>query len=246
MDKQLTLAETYFGANRKHIALLIDPDKHSLHSIGHLLDVAEALPIDFYFIGGSLLSKPLSPILQAIKARSARRTVLFPGNNLQVDAQADALLFLSLISGRNPEFLIGQHVHAAPMVYQSGLDVIPTGYVLIDGGAVSSVEYISNTRPIPANKPQIAVATCLAGQYLGLQAIYLEAGSGAANPVPPQLIAEVAQQVHLPLIVGGGIRSVAQAQAAFAAGASTIVLGTVAEKSLLLLQEICNSLADWH
>ncbi|MEN9443181.1 MAG: hypothetical protein RIS47_71 [Bacteroidota bacterium] len=239
MDKSVNIAQNYFGS--KSLALLIDPDKHTTSSLNTLLQEIKDWPIDLIFVGGSILAKPISPVIAQIKSITTKKVVLFPGNTLQIDNQADAILFLSLLSGRNPEFLIGQHVHAAPILYHSEIDIIPTAYILIDGGAVSSVEYISNTKPIPANKPDIAVATALAGKYLGMKTIYLEAGSGAQQSVSPHTVAAVKQHTQLPLIVGGGIRTLQQAEQIYAAGADCIVVGTAAEKSLLQLHEICTA-----
>ena len=172
--------------------------------------------------------------------------ILFPGNNYQLCEEADALLLLSLISGRNPEYLIGQHVVAAPLIKESGIEAIPTGYLLIDGGKISTTSYITQTVPIPADKPDVAVATALAGEQLGLKLIYLEAGSGAANPVSAEMISAVKKNVSLPLIVGGGIRSGAQAEAACQAGADIIVVGNILEKAPELLMELSLAVHGTH
>jgi putative glycerol-1-phosphate prenyltransferase len=163
--------------------------------------------------------------------------VLFPGSVTQLSAHVDAVLFLSLISGRNPELLIGQHVVAAPRIKALQLEAVPTGYLLIDGGKPTTASYISNTQPIPANKAGIAAATALAGELLGLRCIYIDAGSGAANPVPIEMIRAVREACSLPLIVGGGIRSRAQADAAYAAGADLLVIGTAIEEEPEMIAE---------
>jgi len=160
-----------------------------------------------------------------LKSKTSLPVVLFPGSAMQFAPNADGILFLSLISGRNPDFLIGQHVAVAPTVKQSGVEVIPTGYILIDGGSPTSVQYMSQTMPIPNTKPEIAVATAIAGELLGLKAIYLEAGSGAMVPVPAVLIQAVRKAITIPIIVGGGIRTREQYQSALDAGANLVVVG---------------------
>jgi putative glycerol-1-phosphate prenyltransferase len=181
-------------------------------------------------LGGSLVNQPQSEYyLRLLKSPSDTPVVLFPGSVYQLDGNADALLLLSLISGRNPELLIGHHVTVAGRIKQLGLPTVPTGYLLIDGGRPTSVSYMSGTTPIPADKPAIAAATALAGEQLGLRLIYLDAGSGAANPIPPRLIRAVREEVNLPLVVGGGIRSEEAARNALRAGADLIVVGTALE-----------------
>lgn len=223
----------------KKLALLIDPDKQSEGNLLHLIELAENNRTDFFFIGGSLLiGERFEKIVGSIKAHSQIPVIIFPGNNFQISRQADAILFLSLISGRNPEYLIGQHVVAAPALKKSNIEVIPTGYLLIDGGRISSTSYITQTIPIPNDKPDIAVATALAGEMLGMKLIYLEAGSGAANPVSGEMIRMVKRNISVPLIVGGGIRSGEQAEGICRAGADIIVIGNVLEKEPELLMEI--------
>jgi putative glycerol-1-phosphate prenyltransferase len=164
-----------------------------------------------------------------LKASTEVPVVLFPGSVYQLDGQADGLLLLSLISGRNPEFLIGHHVTVAGRIKRLGLPTVPTGYLLIDGGRPTSVSYMSGTTPIPADKPPIAAATALAGEQLGLKLIYLDAGSGAQNPIPASVIRAVREEVDLPVVVGGGIRSEQAAREALRAGADLIVVGTALE-----------------
>lgn len=168
--------------------------------------------------------------------------ILFPGNVLQVSREAEAILLLSLISGRNPDLLIGQHVIAAPYLKESGLEILPTGYLLIDGGSPTSVSYMSNTIPIPANKPDIARCTAMAGEMLGLRLMYLDAGSGARNPVPEAMIRAVRSEIGVPLIVGGGIRIPEQAMAAVSAGADLIVIGNAVEQSPQLILEMAEAI----
>lgn len=188
--------------------------------------------VDFIFVGGSLVTESnFHSCVEGIAQQTEKPVVLFPGSPDQINEKADALLFLSLISGRNPDLLIGQHVIAAPRLRHSALEVIPTGYMLVESGRLTTALYVSQTLPLPANKPEIAAATALAGQFLGLQLIYLDAGSGADVPISPSTIEAVRKTVSLPIIVGGGIRSVEQAQAAWNAGADVVVVGTALEQN---------------
>lgn len=225
--------------SHKSLAVLVDPDKQTAESLQQLISLAENARVDYFFVGGSLLmDNSFETAISTIKKASSIPVVIFPGNNYQVSSAADAILFLSLISGRNAEYLIGQHVVAAPSVKQSKLEVIPTGYILVDGGRISTTSYITQTVPIPNDKPDIAVATALAGEMLGMKLIYLEAGSGAQNPVSTTLITAVKKSISIPLIVGGGIRSATQAEEACIAGADIIVVGNVLEKTPGLLMDI--------
>lgn len=219
------------SSGRKKLALLIDPDKTDAQGCIRLLErLSDRLP-DYFLVGSSLLCEShLHEVVGTLKAYCQVPVLLFPGHYAHLSGEADGLLLLSLISGRNPDLLIGQHVMAAASIRRSGLDTIPTGYMLIDGGAPTSVSYMSNTLPIPSGKADIAVATAMAGELLGLRCLYLEAGSGALRPVPESLIAKVRQAVDIPLIVGGGIRSVQQAEAALRAGADMLVVGTAIEQ----------------
>mgnify|MGYP001241831433 CR=1 FL=1 len=218
------------ASGSKKLAVLIDPDKTDPGKLPALASLAMQTGVHYFLVGGSLLvNDHLGQCIRTIKDHCDIPVVLFPGNTLQLHADADAILLLSLISGRNAEFLIGKHVVAAPWLRQSALEILPTGYMLIDGGALTSVAYMSNTTPIPAGKKDIAVCTAMAGEMLGLRLLYLEAGSGAPQPVPPELITAVRQAVAIPLIVGGGIRSPEQARAALQAGADMIVVGSLIE-----------------
>lgn len=224
---------------RKAFAVLIDPDRHPLDRLGRIIALAEEAGVDYFFVGSSLLFEPdLDNVIGFIKKNSAIPVILFPGNHLQISKQADAILLLSLISGRNPELLIGQHVIAAPALKDSGLEIIPTGYLLIEGGMTTSVSYISNSMPIPANKNDIAAATAMAGEMLGLQAIYLEAGSGAKNPVSQSMIREVRNHIQVPLIAGGGINTPEKAIEHCIAGADIIVVGNKLEQDLGLISDM--------
>lgn len=228
------------SAGKTQLAILIDPDsvsdKAKLEMICKMCDDAN---VDFIFVGGSLITNGFfEQCISIIKQQTNIPVVIFPGDTLQVSKDADAILFLSLISGRNPDFLIGRQVLAAPVLKQSGIEVLPTGYMLIDGGRLTSVSYISNTTPLPADKPMIAATTALAGEMLGLHCIFMDAGSGAQNPIPTEMIKTVKQHIAVPLIIGGGIRTAAQAQAAAQAGADVIVVGNAVEKEPTLINEL--------
>ena len=216
---------------KKQVVVLIDPDKQTSQSTKDIVQQAILAEVDYIFVGGSLVSTNTSTTIETIKQHTDIPVVLFPGSIIQLSDKADAILLLSLISGRNPELLIGNHVQAAPFLKKSGIEVIPTGYVLIDGGTRTSVEYMSGTMPIPANKHDIAVATAIAGEMLGHKLIYLEAGSGAKSPVCGELIKKVRQNISIPIIVGGGIRTRQGIENAFEAGADIVVVGTVLEEN---------------
>lgn len=224
---------------KKSFAVLIDPDKVNLDNFSNLLDLCIQHSADYIFVGGSLITDyVMKEVISAIKSYTDIPVILFPGNSLHIDSQADAILLLSLISGRNPEFLIGQHVISAPILRKSGLEILPTGYMLIDSGRQTTVSYISNTTPIPHDKPGIATCTAMAGEMLGLKLTYLDAGSGALNAVSPEMIAAVRQSVETPIIVGGGINSIQKAKNALSAGADVIVMGNGIEQNVDLLAEI--------
>lgn len=233
---------------RKSIAVLIDPDKADDPArLMTLLNLATENCIDFFFVGGSLVTTAnLSEVVRTVKETVNIPVVLFPGSSLHIDPSADAILFLSLISGRNPDLLIGQHVQAAPILKNSRMEVIPTGYVLINSGKTTSVAYISNTTPIPEDKFSLAACTAMAGEMLGLQLIYLDAGSGAEREISQKMISSVRKSINTPLLVGGGINSVQKAMAAFEAGADTIVIGNALEKDPNLLTDISEKVYDWN
>lgn len=226
--------------NIKQLALLIDPDMHTAESLQKLIDIAKNSSVSFFLVGGSIVYRSVNDVVEQLKKQTNIPVVLFPGSLLQITGKADGILLLSLISGRNPEYLIGNHVIAAPLLKQSALEIIPTGYILVENDKTTSVEYMSNTKPIPANKPDIAVATALAGEMLGLKAIYLEAGSGASHAVNAKMINEIKKNISVPLIVGGGISTKEQAQEVLNAGADIIVIGTAAEKDPKSLKEIAS------
>lgn len=238
-----SLFESARSTSRKYLLPLVDPDKTTDEQAARLGQTAQELGIPAILIGGSILTDGnLDRCIRALKQHFGGKVLLFPGNTMQLSAEADGLLFLSLISGRNPELLIGKHVIAAPYIKNAGLEAIPTGYMLIESGQQTSVSYMSHTFPIPSHKTDIAVCTALAGELLGLRCIYMDAGSGALRAVPEEMIRAVSAQVQVPLIVGGGIRSVADALKAVNAGADFIVVGNVLEKSPELLREMVGML----
>ena len=228
---------------KKAFAILIDPDKVSTTSLRTVVDLGNKANVDFFFVGGSLvITDHLDDCILQIKKESAIPVVLFPGSPSQISRHADALLYLSLISGRNPELLIGQHVVSAPFVKKSGLEIISTGYTVIDGGAPTTVSYISNATPIPADKADIALCTAMAGEMLGMKTIYMDAGSGAKKAISEGMIAAVAQNISIPLIVGGGIRDAEKAYLNCKAGADVIVVGNAIEKQPSLIQEMASAI----
>lgn len=217
-------------AGQKKLAVLVDPDKYSLDSLSGIVKLADEASIDYFFLGGSLLLHDNQDrIISFMKEHTGIPVVLFPGNNLQLSNKADGILLLSLISGRNPDMLIGRHVISAPYLRASNLEIIPTGYMLIESGSNTAVTYMSNTTPIPANKDDIALCTAMAGEMLGMKVIYMDAGSGASNQVPLSMISKVKGSVALPLIIGGGITSPELAGEAFDAGADVVVVGNAIE-----------------
>ena len=224
---------------KKSIALLLDPDKAKGEALHNILKTAKESKTDYIFAGGSLTFTGIDNLINEIRKLCSIPVVLFPGNLLQLTLKADIIMLLSLISGRNPELLIGNHVIAAPHLKNAREKLISVGYILISCGNKTSVEYISQTEAIPGDKPEIAIATALAGEMLGLQMIYLEAGSGAANPVPMNLIKAVRQNISIPLAVGGGIKNKNEIEDIFNAGADLIILGNACEKKPELLIEAC-------
>jgi putative glycerol-1-phosphate prenyltransferase len=233
---------------KKSIAVLVDPDKiGDAEQLEPLLRLAAENCVDYFFVGGSLVTTTnLSDVVKAIKENSSIPVILFPGSALQIDPSADAILFLSLISGRNPDLLIGQHVIAAPILKNNKLEVLPTGYILVNSGKTTSVAYISNTTPIPEDKYSLAACTAMAGEMLGLKLIYLDAGSGAEREVNKKMIHTVRKSVDVPLIVGGGINTPEKASHALEAGADLIVIGNALEKAPSLLTEIAEKVYDWN
>jgi len=224
---------------QKSFAVLIDPDKVDSASVSKLVVSAEDAKVDYFLVGGSLVvTDHLDECVNTIKQQTDIPVILFPGSPSQISKYADALFYLSLISGRNPELLIGQHVISAPFVKKSGLEIISTGYMVVDGGAPTTVSYISNASPIPADKNDIALCTAMAGEMLGMKTIYMDAGSGAQKPIPEAMISAVAQNINIPLIIGGGIRDAEKAYLNCKAGADVIVVGNALEKQPSLMKEM--------
>lgn len=220
-------------------AVLIDPDKVAPQQMEQLAYQCNEAKVDFIFFGGSLvLNHEIGLCINLFKQNSNIPILLFPGSPAQVTPEADALLYLSLLSGRNAELLIGQHVVSAPMVRSSGLEILSTGYILIDGGVPTTVSYISHSQPIPANKADIALCTAWAGEMQGKHLIYMDAGSGAQAPISTDMIAKVSNNISLPLIVGGGIKTPEKVMANSLAGANVIVVGNALEKDMSLLKEL--------
>ena len=241
----MALYDKFQDKTRKKLAVLIDPDKPSDAQIKSIVDSANAADVDFFFVGGSLLTTDsLEHCIKVIKANSDIPVLIFPGNSLQISKYCDGFLLLSLISGRNPEMLIGRHVIAAPYLKLYGNEIIPTGYMLIDSGKATSVSYMSDTTPIPHDKDDIAMCTALAGEMLGLKLIYLEAGSGAEIQVSTSMISKVRQMISIPLIVGGGIKTPEMAADAVKAGADIIVIGTAFEKEPEMLMRFAEAIHD--
>lgn len=227
---------------QKSFAILIDPDKITASSLSFITELAVKAKVDYLFVGGSLvISDHLDDCILTIKKLCSIPVLLFPGSPSQISKHADALLYLSLISGRNPELLIGQHVVSAPFVKKSGLEIISTGYMVIDGGAPTTVSYISNAAPIPADKADIALCTAMAGEMLGNKLIYMDAGSGAKKPISEEMISAVAANIDIPLIVGGGIRDAEKVYLNCKAGADVIVVGNAIEKNASLIKEMADA-----
>ena len=224
---------------QRSLAVLVDPDNVNAGKLDELTALATSAGVDYLFVGGSLvISNQLDEVVQHIRRNCKIPVILFPGTPAGVSRYADALLYLSLISGRNPELLIGQHVISAPAVRKSGLEIISTGYMVIDGGAPTTVSYISNASPIPADKNEIALCTAMAGEMLGMKLIYMDAGSGARHPIREEMISCVAANIEVPLVVGGGIRDPEKAYLNGKAGADLIVVGNAIEKDPVLIREM--------
>ena len=235
MKREFTL-----NKNDKKLALLIDPDwaidKEWLVEVFSELKYAD---FDLILIGGSLVFEPnnISNLIKEVKSLIDLPVYLFPGNVNQVDKEADGIFFISLISGRNPEFLIGQHVTGAPLIKSLGLNVLPTGYMLI-GNTQTSAHYMSQTQAIPFNKPSIALATALAGEMLGLKVIYMDGGSGADRSPSNEMIKLLSSELEIPLIVGGGIQNRKQIEKSFENGANLVVIGTAVEKDPTIISQL--------
>ena len=236
-----------FSKQKKQLAVLIDPDKLNPEQLVVTVIIAQKAGVDFIFVGGSLMtSDSLFHCIRTIKEKTDIPVVLFPGSSYQISRNADAMLFLSLISGRNPDMLIGMHVLSAPYIKLSGLETIPTGYMLIDSGKPTSVTYMSNSFPIPNNKKDIAACTAMAGEMLGLRTIFMDAGSGASQTVPEEMISFVKGSIEIPLIIGGGIRTPEKAKSVIEAGADIIVVGNRFEEDPNLIYDFSDIVASFN
>ena len=224
--------------------VLIDPDKDSEKKLEEKISKINNSGVDAIFVGGSLiLDNNCERRVSIIKSLSELPVIFFPGGISQLNKYYDAMLFMSILSGRNPHYLIGEQVVAAPIVKDLGIEVIPTGYLIVDGGNNSSVQFMSGSNPIPIEKPDILVAHALAAQYLGKKLVYLESGSGAKNSIPNELVKAVNSYIDVPIIVGGGIRSPESAYEKVQAGASFIVTGSVIENdSMALIKEFADAI----
>jgi putative glycerol-1-phosphate prenyltransferase len=241
MTRKFILRERFSDGKKKFVPL-IDPDKFSLSEIRGIAKISEEAGVDFVFYGGSLvMENNHTKYISVLKEYCSAPVILFPGNQLMLPEDADGLLLLSLISGRNAEMLIGRHVVAAPFLKTCRFEILPTGYMLIENGHPTAVSYMSSTTPIPAGQDDIAMCTAVAGELLGLQLIYMDAGSGAENPVRLKMIKKVKQNIIVPLIIGGGIRSAKQAKETAGAGADVVVVGNAIEKNPSLIHELCDA-----
>ena len=225
--------------NKKLLAILIDPDKVVMETISNLAEKINQSPATHVFVGGSSFNgNHLDELIVALKSETNLPILLFPGNPSQISDKADGILFLTLLSGRNPDYLIEHQVNAVPILNKSNLEVISTGYILIESGIETAVERVSKTKPLDRNNPEYILQTAQAGEFLGNKLLYLEAGSGAKNSVPKEIITLVAQNIKIPLIVGGGIRSKIEIENAFSAGADLVVIGTAFENDINFFRKI--------
>ena len=226
-------------AGKKCFSVLIDPDKVNEDGLLKLIYLANENKVDYFFVGGSLLSKDSTEwTVSIIKSNSDIPVILFPSNSNQIVEEADGILFLSLISGRNADYLIGQQVISAPLLKQKELEVLSCGYMLVDCGKQTTASYISNTTPLPYDKPEIAVATAMAGEMLGLKLIYADGGSGAKTYISPIMISALAKNIEAPLIIGGGLRTVSEVEQAWVSGADVVVVGNHIEKNPNFIAEV--------
>lgn len=237
----LTTLQKRKALGQKSVAVLLDPDDVRFETLPDFVGKCEACNVHYFFVGGSLIySDNFKRLITSLKSLSKLPVIIFPGNNHHIHREADGILLLSLVSGRNPEFLIGQHVIAAPELKRSGLEILSTAYLLIESGTQTTVSYISNTTPIPHNKPEIAACTALAAEMIGMKLTYLDGGSGAKNPVSNATIKAVAAAVSSPLIVGGGLRRIEDVHTAFEAGADVVVIGNAIEEDPDFVLELAN------
>lgn len=232
-EQLLTIRQQILDAKsngQKLLAVLLDPDKIILENLGHLIEKINQSPATHIFVGGSIVENNiLEELLTSLKENIHLPVILFPGDPSQISSKADGILFLSLLSGRNPDYLIEYQVQAAPILKKTNLEVISTGYILIESGNETAVARVSKTKPLSRENMDLVLATAQAGEMLGNQLIYLEAGSGAKQPVPTEMIELISQNVEIPVIVGGGIVDLHGIQKAYNAGADLVVIGTAFE-----------------
>lgn len=229
----------------KSLTLLIDPDKFDEATCQLYLQLNAFESANFIFVGGSLMvGANMGKTIALLKKHTTKPIIIFPGSSMHIDFQADAILFLSLISGRNADLLIGQHVIAAPILKKSNLEILPTGYMLVEGGKQTTVSYISNTTPLPADKPEVAACTAMAGEMLGLKLIYADAGSGAEKAISPKMVSMLRKSVSLPIIIGGGIKTVEKAVELWRAGADMLVIGNAVEEDPTFFRVLAQKLAE--
>ena len=215
---------------QKLLAILLDPDKIGLEEVAVLTDKINGSPATHIFVGGSIVeANIIDELIVRLKQKTDLPVILFPGNPSQISNEADAILFLTLLSGRNPDYLIEHQVNAVPILKKTKLEVISTGYILIESGTQTAVERVSKTDPLDRENPDYVVQTAQAGEFIGNKLMYLEAGSGAKNAVPLEMIRKVSENIQIPLIVGGGIRSKQAIDGAYASGADLVVIGTAFE-----------------
>ena len=240
MNKGILYDIQKYAANKKKmVSVLIDPDNRNFGQLTELLTLCNLKVIDFLLVGGSILGDGnIEETTEFIKERSQIPVIIFPGTVQQISNKADGILLLSLVSGRNADLLIGKHVESSFKLKSSGLEVMPTGYMLVDSGKQTTASYISFTHPLPADKPMLAAATALAAEQLGMKLLYLDGGSGAGNNIGADVIKKVKEHTSLPLIVGGGIKTRESIAAAFEAGAEMVVIGTALENNPQLLNEL--------
>lgn len=226
--------------NIKLLAILIDPDKTAIEQISDLVIKINQSPATHIFIGGSIVEQvSIDALIRELKKECQLPILIFPGHPSQISQEADGLLFLSLLSGRNPDYLIEHHINSVELLKNSALEIIPTGYILIDGGKETAVQRVSQTIPIEKDNIELAFKTAKAGEYLGKKLIYLEAGSGAATPVPKDMITYISSNLNIPLIVGGGIRDLNTIDTIFEAGADLVVIGTALENDSNFFTPLC-------
>lgn len=242
----LSLISEKTSNHQKQYAVLLDPDDVTMNQLDKVILLAEKAGVDYFFIGGSLITKNnFEEVASHLKSNSSIPLAIFPGSVFQITSHADAILFLSLISGRNPEYLIGQQVQAAPHLANSNLEVIPTAYMLIESGGLTTALYMSSSMPIPSDKPEIAMATAMAGEMMGQKLIYLDGGSGAKYPVPRKIISTVKENVSCPVVVGGGLKTGKDIRNACLAGADIVVTGNIIEKDPTLISSFADTIHNF-